>query len=163
MIPQSLGHQRLKGQWQYKITFIAPEGSQAKKGQPLVGFDSSQLQQKLQVKQSELKTAQKTLENTKLTNESTLEKQKLDLAEAKMNQEKAERKWKQSDGLESSLETKKLRIQYLISENEFKRLKRTVSKTIETNKVKTAVAKSNVERLQAGSQSTSSRHRSYDC
>ncbi|MCW8999526.1 MAG: efflux RND transporter periplasmic adaptor subunit, partial [Kangiellaceae bacterium] len=134
---------------QYKITFIAPEGSQAKKGQPLVSFDSSQLQQKLQVKQSELKTAQKTFENTKLTNESSLEKQKLDLAEAKMNQEKAKRKWEQSDGLESSLETRKLSIQFLIAENEFKRLKRTVAKTIETNKVKTAVAKSNVERLQS--------------
>jgi len=137
----------VKGQWQYKITFLSNEGAHVKKGQPVVGFDASQLNQKLSVKKSELKTARKNLENTQLTNESQLEKLKLDLAEQKMSQEKALRKFEQSKGLESSIETKKLNIELKKSKNEVSRLKKTLAKSIETNKTKLAIAEGKVERL----------------
>lgn len=137
----------VKGQWQYKITFLSNEGAQVKKGQPIVGFDASQLNQNLSVKKSELKTAVKNLENTQMTNESDLEKLKLDLAEQRMSQEKAQRKFEQSKGLESSLETKKLSIQLKKSKNEVSRLEKTLAKSIESNRTKLAIAKGKVERL----------------
>ena len=144
-----LGPPSVKNLWQYKITFLIPEGTEVKKDQPVIGFDASKLQQDLSLKQSELKTSQKNLENTQLTNESTLEKQKLDLAKAIMEEDKAFRKWEQSKGLDSSLETKKLHYQYQIATNEKQRWQRTVAKTEESNQVKTAIAKSNVARIQA--------------
>ncbi|TQV89169.1 HlyD family secretion protein [Aliikangiella coralliicola] len=139
----------VRNQWRYKITFLAAEGSQVNKGKPIVSFDVSELNQKLSMKKSELKTAQKTLENTLLTNEAKLEKQNLELAESKMKQDKAYRKWQQSKNLESNLETKKLNLQFKIAENETQRLEKTVAKTIESNKVKLAISKSNNERLQS--------------
>ncbi len=138
----------VKNQWQYKITYITPEGTNVNEGDRVISFDISQLSQKLAVKNSELKTKQKTLDNTRLTNEAKLEKQKLEYAEFSMQRDKAKRKWEQSKGLESNLESQKLAIQYKLSENETRRLKRTLAKTIESNKVKLAIAENNVQRLQ---------------
>jgi len=135
-------------QWQYKITFIAPEGSNAKKGQPLIKFDNSQITQKLSVKQSELNTSKKALENIYLTTKAEQEKQKLALAEAIMKQDKSERKWKNSKGLESRLEVKNLAVQYQLAKNEAKRLERISSKSEQTTLAKIAIEKSKVERLQ---------------
>jgi len=135
-------------QWQYKITFIVPEGSNAKKGQPIIRFDNSQIAQKLSVKQSELNTSKKALENIYLTTKAEQEKQKLDLAEAIMKQDKSERKWKNSKGLESRLEVKKLSVQYQLAKNEAKRLERILNKSEQATKVKIAIEESKVERLQ---------------
>jgi HlyD family secretion protein len=139
----------VKGQWQYKITFLAPEGSEVSQGQPLVKFDASKLNQDLSLKMSQLKTAKQTLDNTRLTNIAKLEKEKLNFAEFKMQMEKNQRKWQQSKRLESNLESKKLKIQYLIAQNDTKRLKRTISKTKETNKIKLAIANNNAKRLES--------------
>jgi HlyD family secretion protein len=138
----------VKNHWQYKITFLAPEGSMIEQGQPLVRFDSSQMNQNLAIKMSELKTTQKTLENTRLTNVAKLEKEKLDFAELKMKKEKELRKWEQSKGLESNLETQKLKFQFLLAENDTEKLRRTIAKTKESNSIKLTIAKNNVERLQ---------------
>jgi len=135
-------------QWQYKITFLTPEGSFVNRGQPIIGFDSSQLMQKLSEKNSLLNTTKKSLENTLLTTVAEKEKQKLDLANAKMKQEKSERKWRQSHGLESNLQVKKLSIEYQIATNEVKRIKRILKKSDESNKVKIEIEKTKVERIQ---------------
>ena len=66
-----------------------------------------------------------------------------------MKKEKNIRKWEQSKGLKSNLDSKKLKLEYLISQNDSKRLERTLSKTIESNQVKLAIAKNSVERSQA--------------
>ena len=142
-----IGPPVVKGQWQFKLTFLVPEGTQVKEGQPIVGFDSSQLNQKLSVKKSELKTSSKNLENTKLNNESKMEQLKLSLAEAKMAREKARRKYLQSKELESSLETKKLAIELEKAENEVNRFNRTIDKTKQSHKTSLAIAKGKVERL----------------
>lgn len=139
-------------QWQYKITYIAPEGSQIKKGVPLIKFDSSQITQKLAIKQSELNTSKKSLENIHLTTKAELEQQKLKLAEAVMKENKEKRKWKQSKGLESNLEVKKLSIAYQLAVNETKRIQRIKNKKSQATKVKIALEKSKVERLNLESQ-----------
>lgn len=135
--------------WQYKVTYIAPEGSIVKKGTPLISFDSSSIKQKLDIKTSELKTSKKSLENIQLTSIAEFERKKLDLAEAKMKQDKANRKWIQSKGLESKLELKKLKIQDEIEKNEVARLTELLEKTVESNNTKLLIEKSKVERLHA--------------
>ena len=135
-------------QWQYKITFLIPEGTFVEQGQPIVGFDSSQLTQKLSEKNSQLNTAKKTFENTLLTTVEENEKQKLDLANAKMELEKSKRKWEQSKGLESNLQVQKLSIEYQIAKNEVKRTQRILVKSDETNRIKIEIEKTKVERIQ---------------
>ncbi len=140
---------QVRHQWQYKITFIMPEGSQVKNGQPLIKFDASQLVQKLAIKQSELNTSKKALENIYLTTKAEKEQQKLKLAESKMLQGKAKRKWQQSKGLQSTLEIKKLSLQYKIANNEVLRLERTLEKSLKATEVKIAIEESKVERIQS--------------
>jgi HlyD family secretion protein len=144
-----IGPPVIKSMWQYKITFLAPEGKEVKPGQPVVGFDPSELRQTLSIKSSQLRTAIKSLENTKLTNEAALEKQKLQLAEQVMKNEKAVRKWQQSKGLESSIQSHKLEIEYQLAANEVERLKRTLIKNSESNKIKISIAKNTVARLES--------------
>ncbi len=138
----------VKNQWQYKITYLPPEGSEAIKDQPIIRFDTSQLTQKLMVKNGELKTKQKTLENTRLTNDAELERLKLELAQANMEKDKAYRKWNKSNGLESNLETNQLALEHEIAKNEARRLDRSLDKTIESNRINIAIEENNVSRLQ---------------
>ncbi len=138
----------VKNFWRYKITFLVPEGQKVKKGQPIIGFDTSQLSQNLSVKKSELNTAKKTFENTQLSNDATLEKQKLTLSEMMMKEDKAQRKWSNSKQLDKNIETKKLKINYLLAKNESSRLKQSIAITIKSNSINLAIAKNDVDRLQ---------------
>ena len=137
-----------KGIWRHKITFMAPEGRIIKKGMPLIGFDSSQIEQTLSEKLNELKTAEKKLETNRLQNDAKSEELKLKLAEVKMNLEKAELKWQQSKGLESKIETKKLALLQQIAVDDVLKYQRTVSKNTEISAAKIASVKSDVIRLQ---------------
>ncbi len=143
-----LGPPTVKAMWQFKITFLAPEGMEVKKDQPVVGFDPSKLRQNLSVKSSELKTAKKSLANTRLTNEAALEKQKLQLAELLMKQQKSKRKWQQSKGLESNIETQKLEIEFQLAKNEVRRLERILKKSTESNKINISISTNKVARLE---------------
>ena len=58
----SLGPPQIEEIWDYKISFMAPEGAPVKAGQPVLGFDTSELEQKLQEKMAERDSAQKELE-----------------------------------------------------------------------------------------------------
>ncbi len=138
----------VKFQWQYKITFLIPEGTKVQKDQPLVSFDSSQLKQKLAVKQSELRTAVKSRENTELTTKAEHEKQKLLFAEMIKNKEKTQTKWQQSKTLEGKLTVKTLFIEFQLAKNEAKRHKSILVKSKESNKTKLAIEKSKVIHLE---------------
>jgi RND family efflux transporter MFP subunit len=49
-------------EWQFKIAFLAPEGSEVKKGEPVLGFTTETLQRLLDQKTAELAEAEKKLE-----------------------------------------------------------------------------------------------------
>ena len=136
-----------KGVWRHKITFMAPEGRMIKKDMPLIGFDSSQIEQTLRDKKNELQTAEKKLETSRLQNDAKSEELKLKLAEAEMNLEKADRKWLQSKGLESIIETKKLAILQKISVDDVLKYKQTIDKNKQLSSVKVATVENDVLRL----------------
>ncbi|HEX6864398.1 MAG TPA: hypothetical protein VF414_16325, partial [Thermoanaerobaculia bacterium] len=48
--------------WDYKIAFLAPEGAPVRRGQPVVGFDTSELEQTLAQKMAERDSADQELE-----------------------------------------------------------------------------------------------------
>ncbi len=136
-----------KGIWRHKITFMAPEGRMIKEGKPLIGFDSSQIEQTLRDKKNELLTAEKKLETSHLKNDAKSEELKLKFAEAEMNLEKNDRKWQQSKGLESIIETKKLAILQKISVDEVLKYKQTIEKNKQLSLVKVATVENDVFRL----------------
>jgi HlyD family secretion protein len=63
--------------WNYKISFLVPEGTEVKPGEPVVGFDTTELRQTLQDKMGERDSAAKALE--KRTSELDIERQDLEL------------------------------------------------------------------------------------
>ncbi|HEX6086441.1 MAG TPA: HlyD family efflux transporter periplasmic adaptor subunit [Thermoanaerobaculia bacterium] len=59
---ESLGPPPLADVWDFKIAMLAPEGAEVKRGQPVLGFDTSELQRKLDEKTAEADQARKQIE-----------------------------------------------------------------------------------------------------
>ena len=53
----ALGPPQIRDMWQFKIAMMAEEGKEVTAGQPVLSFDTSELQQRLQIKQADLDTA----------------------------------------------------------------------------------------------------------
>src|SRR3954451_25365219 len=88
----SIGPPQIQELWDYKLSFMAPEGAPAKAGQPVIGFDSSELEQKLQEKMAERDSAQKELEKRQTNFEISQRDAGLQLAEAEARQRRAQLK-----------------------------------------------------------------------
>lgn len=88
----SIGPPQVEEIWDYKISFMAPEGATVKTGQPVLGFDTSELQQKLQEKMAERDSAQKELEKRQTNFEIAQRDAALQLAEAEARQRRAQLK-----------------------------------------------------------------------
>ncbi|MEA2604187.1 MAG: rane fusion protein macrolide-specific efflux system [Acidobacteriota bacterium] len=85
----SIGPPQVEEIWDYKISFMAPEGAAVKTGEPVLGFDTSELQQKLQDKMAERESAQKELEKRQTNFELSHRDAVLQLAEAEARQRRA--------------------------------------------------------------------------
>ncbi len=57
-----LGPPPIRGMREFKISQMAPEGSEVKKGAPVLAFDASERTRQLEEKKAELETAQKEIE-----------------------------------------------------------------------------------------------------
>jgi hypothetical protein len=84
-----LGPPQISEIWDYKISFLAPEGSPARAGQPVLGFDTSELDRQLLDKMAERDSAQKELEKKQTDLEITRRDRELELAEAQGRLRKA--------------------------------------------------------------------------
>lgn len=87
--PEALGPPRLPDVWNFKISMLAPEGSDVKKGQPVLGFDTTELQRRLESKSAEAEESRKQIE--KETNDLALrtKDERLRLAESEGRLRKA--------------------------------------------------------------------------
>lgn len=81
--PASLGPPPIPGMWQYRISFLAPEASEVKRGQPVVGFDTQELEQRLRHRTADRDSAEQTIEQRRTTLEKELDAARLELAEAR--------------------------------------------------------------------------------
>ncbi|HYN41908.1 MAG TPA: efflux RND transporter periplasmic adaptor subunit [Thermoanaerobaculia bacterium] len=59
---EAIGPVKLPEVWDYRISFLAPEGSEVKKGQPVLGFDTTNLRQQLEEKRAEAESAGKEID-----------------------------------------------------------------------------------------------------
>lgn len=79
---ESLGPPPLPDVWDFKISMLAPEGADVKRGQPVLGFDTSELQRRLDEKTAEADQARKQIEKERNDLDLRSKDERLKLAEA---------------------------------------------------------------------------------
>lgn len=79
---EQLGPPQLSDVWEFKISMLAPEGAEVKKGQPVLGFDTSDLQRRLDEKTAEADQARKQIEKERADLSLRSKDERLKLAEA---------------------------------------------------------------------------------
>jgi HlyD family secretion protein len=79
---QTLGPPPLTDVWEFKISFLGPEGMDVKQGMPVLRFDTSELQRKLDAKSAEADEARKQIEKERADLALGTKDERLKLAEA---------------------------------------------------------------------------------
>jgi HlyD family secretion protein len=118
-----IGPPQIQEVWDYKIAFLAPEGVQVRAGEPVLGFDTSELEQRLLDKMAERDSAQKELEKRQTNLEISRRQDELQLAEAQARQRRAALKVDVPPDLISSKELAKLREDLALANREISYLK----------------------------------------
>lgn len=113
-----LGPPAIPDVYDFKISFLAPEGSEVRAGQPVLGFDTSQLERRLEEERGKAETARRELEKRA----ADLELERLDLelrrAEAEARQRKARLKAEVPEGLEARRDLAKARAELGLADRE---------------------------------------------
>jgi multidrug efflux pump subunit AcrA (membrane-fusion protein) len=111
-----LGPPPIPDVWDFRISQMAPEGSEVKQGQPVLSFDTTELQRQLQEKITERDSAEKNLEKRVTDLEIELRDHSLRIAEAQAALRKASLKLKVPEAVVSRSELDKARIENQIAE-----------------------------------------------
>lgn len=111
-----VGPPKIKYTWQYKLSYLVPEGAWVKAGDRIMAFDAQQQHARLRDLQNALATEQQRLESQALDSKQEREQLDLDVAEAKMALEKATLKSSNVDDLMARLEVEKLKIDKKIAQ-----------------------------------------------
>jgi len=109
--------------WDFKISMLAPEGSDIKKGQPVIVFDTSELRKRLDEKTAEADQARKEIEKKRADLALRREDQHLALAEAEQRARKAELKLQGPADIVSVKERKQVQLDFDVAKNEAKTIK----------------------------------------
>jgi multidrug resistance efflux pump len=88
----SFGPPQVNDVWDFKVSMIAPEGSDVKQGQPVLGFDTADLQKRLDEKTAEREQARKEIEKNRADLALRREDEMLKLADAEARLRKAQLK-----------------------------------------------------------------------
>ncbi len=102
--------------WDFKISMMIPEGTEAAEGQPVLAFDTTRLQQQLQQKVAERDQAIKELEKRTTDLEIQRRDQELQLAEAEAELRKADLKLKVPPEVVGRKELEQARIDHRLAE-----------------------------------------------
>lgn len=115
---EALGPPQVEDMWNFKISRMAREGSEVKKGQPVLSFDTTELQRQLQEKTAEADEARKQIE--KETNDLALQSkdERLRLAEAEATLKKTALKLEAPPDLTGITERKTAEIEHAIAKRE---------------------------------------------
>lgn len=122
-----LGCPSIRRYWNYTISFMAPEGKDVKPGEPVLGFDARQLQERFMLKSSELETAKNELSKILLVEQEQKDNFVLQSEEAKVKEESAKLKAQKPEELTALNELKKLKMEYELA---------TLNRELSLNRVK---------------------------
>ncbi len=115
---ESLGPPQLPDVWQFKIAMLAPEGSEVKKGQPVLAFDTSELQRKLEEKSAVADESRKQIEKERNDLSLNTKDERLKLAEAEARLRKAGLKLEAPPDVAGINAHKQTEIEYAIAKRE---------------------------------------------
>ena len=115
---ESLGPPPLADVWDFKISMLAPEGADVKKGQPVLGFDTTELQRKLDEKSAEADQARKQIEKERNDLALRSKDERLKLAEAEGRLRKAGLKLDAPGDIVGINERKAAEIEHAIAQRE---------------------------------------------
>jgi multidrug resistance efflux pump len=118
-----IGPPQISQMWNYKISFMAPEGVPVRPGEPVLGFDTSELERQLLDKRAERDSAQKELEKKQTDLEIGRRDRELALAEAEARLRKAQLKVDVPPELVASRELAKSREDLALARREVAYLK----------------------------------------
>lgn len=144
----TIGPPNVNRMWQFKIEYLAPENTLVKEGDVVVRFDGQQLRDDLLEKVSALDAAKKEAEKKQLKDKETNEDLVLDLAEAKMNMEIAQRKVEITDASRSEIERQKQAAEYKITKVLYAQAQQKLAQHQERMKINIEVQKAKIMNLQ---------------
>jgi HlyD family secretion protein len=107
----------------FKISFLAPEGQEVKKGQPVLGFDTEALERQLQEKQAELAEATKKAEQKQVELRLALLELEQQTAQAQDDLERATLKAEVPADVQQRIELEKAKLQRKGRERDLENLK----------------------------------------
>jgi HlyD family secretion protein len=119
----SFGPPQVNDTWDFKISMLAPEGTDIKMGQPVMAFDTSELRKRLDEKSAEAEQARKEIEKKRADLALRREDERLQLADAEARARKAELKLEGPTDIVSVKERKQVQVDFNIAKNEAKSIR----------------------------------------
>lgn len=112
----AIGPPGIPGVWDYKIAMLGPEGEPIEEGAPVLAFDTTNLDRRLEEKKSERDTAAKQLEMKKAAAKVAQQDARLAMAEAEAELRKARLKAEAPPEITSVVELEKARLDLELAE-----------------------------------------------
>jgi len=120
--PVTLSPPSVPGIWNYRISFMAPEGSEVRKGDPVLGFDTEDLQRRLRERVADRDSAAQQIEKRRTDLAKEREQVKLQLAETEAKLRKAELELETPEDLMAANELAQQRIDRDLAQREIAHL-----------------------------------------
>lgn len=118
----SFGPPQLDRVWDFKISMMAPEGSEVKAGDPILGFDVTELRKRLDENTAESEQARKEIEKRQADLRLRREDERMNLAEAQAKLRKTELKLQTPADILGVKERKQAELDYALSQRETKQI-----------------------------------------
>ncbi|HUP48225.1 MAG TPA: efflux RND transporter periplasmic adaptor subunit [Thermoanaerobaculia bacterium] len=113
-----IGPPQLTSVWDFKISMMAPEGSEVKKGRPVLGFDTTELQRRLDDKTAERDEARKQIEKKRADLVLRTRDEKLKLAEAEARLRKTAMKLERPGDIIAVKERQQVELDFALAKQE---------------------------------------------
>jgi multidrug resistance efflux pump len=104
--------------WDFKVSMMAPEGAEVKKGRPVLGFDTTELQRRLEQKSAESDEALKQIEKKRADLALRTRDERLKLAEAEARLRKTSLKLEAPDDIVNVNERKQVELDFKLAKQE---------------------------------------------
>jgi len=137
-----VGPPKLQEMWQYKIAFMAPEGATVAEGDRVLGFDSSELNQRLQQEIAERDAARKRVEKAEKEGDAAREHDELALAVAEAKMRKAGLRVERPDVIVAEREQALDRLELELAEKEVTYLKARLASSLRATEAYLAMLRS---------------------
>src|SRR5437763_133489 len=117
------GPPQVSDTWDFKISLLAPEGTDTRMGQPVMACDTSERRKRIDEQTAEAEQARKEIEKKRADLALRREDERLQLAEAEQRARKAELKLQGPTDIVSVKERKQVQLDFEVAKNEAKAIK----------------------------------------